>query len=114
MTTKGNFMRTLFLATIALAAAPALAQTSTTPPTPTSAPTTVPPTGMTDRLFLAFAQDAVIVPSQWWEGQVEYQDGAKNIPVDVLLARAVVAFQPWKNIELGGRVGFATSDAEDR
>ena len=106
-------MRTLFLATIALAAAPALAQTSTTTvPTPTSAPTNVPPSGMTDRLFLAFAQDAVIVPSQWWEGQVEYQDGAKNIPVDVLLARAVVAFQPWKNIEVGGRVGFGTTDTD--
>jgi hypothetical protein len=105
-------MRTLFLATIALAAVPALAQTSTTPPTPTSQPTNVPPSGMTDRLFLAFAQDAVIVPSQWWEGQVEYDDGAKNIPVDTLLARAVVAFQPWKNIEVGGRVGFGTTDAD--
>jgi len=101
------------IAAIALtAASAAFAQTTTTPPTPASQPTTVPPSGMSDRLFLAFAQDAVIVPSQWWEGQVEYDDGAKNIPVDVLLARAVVAFQPFKHIEVGGRVGFGTSDAD--
>ena len=105
-------MRTLLVA-IALTAAPlALAQTETTPPTPTSHPTPVPPSGMSDRLFLAFAQDAAIVPSQWWEGQVEYDDGAKDIPVDVLLARAVVAFQPFRNIEVGGRVGFGTTDTD--
>jgi hypothetical protein len=100
----------VFAALALVACANAFAQTTTT--TPTSQPTPVPPSGMSDRLFLAFAQDAVIVPSQWWEGQAEYDDGAQDIPVDVLLARAVVAFQPFRNIEVGGRVGFGTTDAD--
>jgi hypothetical protein len=104
-------MRTTILsaAAIALAVSGAtLAQTTT----PSSTPTPVPPSGMSDRLFLAFAQDAAIVASQWWEGQVEYDDGAQDLPVDVLLARAVVAFQPFRNIEVGGRVGFGTTDTD--
>ena len=103
-------MRTTILsaAAMALAVSSALAQT----PTPTSTPTPVPPSGMSDRLFLAFAEDAAIVASQWWEGQVEYDDGAQDLPVDVLLARAVVAFQPFRNIEVGGRVGFGTTDTD--
>ena len=86
-----------------------LALTGASAQEPASKPTT--PAGTADRLFLAFAQDAAIVPSQWWEGQIEYDDGSKDIPVDVLIGRAVVAFQPWKQLELGGRFGFGTTDA---
>lgn len=85
------------------------------PPAPAPAP---PPasrsaasTGLADRLFLSFAQDAAIVPSQWWEGQLEYDGSADQLPVDVLTARGVVAFQPFQNIEVGGRFGFAKSSA---
>lgn len=95
------------------AAAPALAADTATPPASTPAPTS--PSGATavsgaaDRLFLSFAQDAAIVPSQWWEGQIEYAKGNPRIPVDVWSARGVVAFQPFRNIEVGGRFGFANS-----
>ena len=58
-----------------------------------------------DRLFLAFAQDAALVPSQWWEGRVEYADGKDNAP-NVWLVRGVFAFHPIKSLEVGGNVGF--------
>ena len=67
--------------------------------------------GIADRLFLAFSQDAALVNSQWWEGQVEFADGSSGIPVDVLLVRGVVAFRPVKSLEVGGRVGFGKSSA---
>lgn len=107
-----NVLRlTLVPAALALAAATSL--TAADPTSATSTPTgTTRATGITDRLFLAFAQDAAIVPSQWWEGQVEYDDGSQNFPVDVLLIRGVVAFQPFRNIEVGGRVGFGTTNTD--
>jgi hypothetical protein len=77
-------------------------------PTPASTPS---PSPMADRLFLAFAQDAAMVSSQWWEGQVEYAKGSHDIPVNVLLVRGVVAFRPIKSLEVGGRVGFGTTNA---
>ncbi len=61
-----------------------------------------------DRLFLAFAEDAAFVSAQWWEGQFEYAD---INPLDVTLIRGVVAFQPVKQLEVGGRVGFGSTDA---
>jgi len=67
--------------------------------------------GITDRLFLAFAQDAAIVTSQWWEGQLEFDDGSSGVPVDVFLVRGVVAFRPVKSLEVGGRFGFGQSSA---
>lgn len=72
-----------------------------------TAPTTSSNTGY-DRLFLAFIEDTAIAQKQWWEGQLELADGED---VDVLLLRGIVAFQPWTNVELGGRVGFGNSDA---
>lgn len=60
-----------------------------------------------DRLFLAFAEDATLVRSQWWEGQVVLLDSDF---VDAALFGAQAAFQPWKNIEVGGRVGFGSTD----
>jgi hypothetical protein len=60
-----------------------------------------------DRLFLNFIEDATIVNRQWWEGQVEYSDSDS---IDWLLLRGIVAFQPIANLEIGGRVGFGTTD----
>ena len=100
----------LILALI-VAIAPAAFAADPTPATTTSSSTST-SNGTNDRLFLSFAQDAAIVPSQWWEGQVEYADGSDDLPVDVLTGRVVVAFQPIRNLEVGGRVGFATSDAD--
>lgn len=107
-------MRTTILSRLGLTAALVLAGASAARAQQSATPTPTPsaPSGMSDRLFLAFAQDAAIVPSQWWEGQVEYADGAKDLPVDVLLARGVVAFQPFRNFEVGGRVGFGTTDTD--
>ncbi len=78
-------------------------------PTPAPAPTP-PPTGSAapmDRLFLNFIEDATIVHRQWWEGQLEYSDADV---VDSMLLRGVVAFQPVPSLEVGGRVGFGTTD----
>lgn len=67
--------------------------------------------GFSDRLFLAFAQDAALVPSQWWEGQVEYLNGGGDIPVNAFLVRGVVAFHPVQSLEVGGSVGFGETHA---
>jgi len=67
--------------------------------------------GFADRLFLAFSQDAALVPSQWWEGQIEYFDGGGDIPVNALLVRGVFAFHPVKSLEVGGSVGFGGTHA---
>jgi hypothetical protein len=80
-------------------------------PAPAASPAPGATNGFTDRLFLSFAQDAAIVSSQWWEGQLEYDGSADKLPVDVLTVRGVVAFQPFRNIEIGGRLGFAKSSA---
>lgn len=69
-------------------------------------------TGTTERLFLSFAQDAAIAPSQWWEGQIEYDDGSQDIPVDAFIVRGVVAFQPVKNLEVGGSFGLGNTNAD--
>lgn len=60
-----------------------------------------------DRLFLSFAEEAAVPPSQWWEGQVRYTDAS---PFDALEARLQAAFQPIPNLEVGGRFGFGNSD----
>jgi hypothetical protein len=76
----------------------ALAQTGSSPK----------PTSSSDRLFLAFAEDATIVDRQWWEGQVGTADWDD---FDVNFVRGVVAFQPWVDLEVGGRIGFGDTDA---
>ncbi len=86
-------MISTLLAVAALAALPAAAQST--------------PTSPYDRLFLSFAEDATVVPNQWWEGQLEYVDGDG---VDTTLGRVVVAFQPVRRLEVGGRVGFGSTD----
>lgn len=59
-----------------------------------------------DRLFLGFIEDATIVDRQWWEVQLEYSSGDV---VEAGLVRGVVAFQPWNDVELGGRLGFGNT-----
>jgi hypothetical protein len=66
------------------------------------------PAGGAARLFLSFAEDAALVETQWWEGQGEFVDGAE---IDAGLLRGVVAFRPWGHVEIGGRVGFGSTDA---
>jgi hypothetical protein len=61
-----------------------------------------------ERLFHSFIEDATVVDNQWWEAQVEYVDGDAH---DLLILRGVATFNPWKNIEIGARVGFGSSDA---
>jgi hypothetical protein len=60
-------------------------------------------TRATDRLFLSFAEEATLVDRQWWEGQIEFLDGSG---FDASILRVVAAFQPWAEVEFGGRVGF--------
>jgi hypothetical protein len=67
------------------------------------------PTSSSDRLFLAFAEDATVVDRQWWEGQVGTADWDG---FDVNAITGVVAFQPWVDLEVGGRIGFGDTDAD--
>ncbi len=60
-----------------------------------------------DRLFLGFIQDAVLADKQWWEGQAQILD--REI-ADLALIRGIVALQPWENFEIGGSVGFGSTD----
>jgi hypothetical protein len=103
-------LRPVLLAAAIAAAAPA-AFGADPVPTAGNPPKAAAPAEFADRLFLGFAQEASLVPSQWWEGQLEYADGSDDLPVDVFLARGVVAFRPIKQLELGGRVGFGTTNA---
>ena len=63
-----------------------------------------------DRLFLTFAEEAAVVPHQWWEGQLEFRDGN---PIDATILRGIVALKPWENVEVGGRVGFGNTDSSN-
>lgn len=65
-------------------------------------------TPSSERLFRSFIQDATVVDNQWWEAQLEYTDGDAR---DTFILRGVASFNPWKNVELGARVGFGSSDA---
>jgi hypothetical protein len=97
------------LSILALAGSATRAQPAPEPPTPTP-PTTTPearPTSGDDRLFLGFAEEATVVDRQWWEGQIERREADQ---VDLTLVQGIVAFQPWKGVEIGGRMGFGSSD----
>jgi hypothetical protein len=80
-------------------------------PAPSQPATGAAASGFADRLFLAFSQEAALVPSQWWEGQVEYLDGGGDIPVNAFLVRGVFAFHPVQSLEVGGKVGFGETHA---
>jgi len=73
---------------------------------------TPPPHTNSDRLYLSFIEDADLVDKQWWEGQLVLSDGAYDGEVVATLIRGVAAFQPWKRIEMGGRLGFGNTDTK--
>jgi hypothetical protein len=78
-----------------------------------SAATPAGPATSDDRLFQAFAEDAVIVPNQWWEGSLEfssYGSAWNNADITALMLNA--AFRPLDRLEVGGRVGFASSSVD--
>ena len=75
---------------------------------PPAVPTAAPPV---ERLFLSLAEDPALAQRQWWEGQFEYADGSSNLPWDRQILRLQAAVAPWKNLEIGGRVGFGTTQA---
>jgi hypothetical protein len=98
--------RIIALPCLVLAAGATAAQDPPPDAAPASAPAARTAVRM-DRLFLNFVEDATIVNRQWWEGQAEYSDSDL---IDTILLRGVAAFQPMANLELGGRVGFGTTD----
>jgi len=65
-----------------------------------------------DRLFLSFIEDADLVDKQWWEGSLVISDGAYDGEVDSNVIGGVAAFQPWKRVEMGGRMGFGNTDTK--
>lgn len=64
-----------------------------------------------DRLFMSFAEDATVIQRQWWEAQFEYADGSSTYPWDKTIVRGIVALNPVQHLEIGGRVGFGSTDA---
>lgn len=64
-----------------------------------------------DRLFLGFAEDATIIKKQWWEAQFEYANGSGDYPWDKTIVRGVLALNPVRDLEVGGRVGFGSTSA---
>jgi len=88
---------------------PAAAQTATqTAPPPAPAPVSNAAAFSQDRLFLqSFEFDGAIVQGQWWEGDAVYTDAHdfNTFTVDFL-----VALQMMDQLEVGGRVGFGSSD----
>ena len=83
---KPNLSTILVLAALLCGCLPALAQTGSTGK----------PTSGSDRLFLAFIEDATLVDGQWWEVQVETADFDA---FDANVIRGVAAFQPWIDFE---------------
>ena len=105
-----QIVRTALLLLVALTLVlPAQAQDSAEDPAESlePVPKTALPSAGEGRKFLAFAEDAALVDRQWWEGQLEFADFDQ---VDMILVRAVVAFQPWDRVEVGGTVGFGNTD----
>jgi hypothetical protein len=109
MSASSRLRPALLLAAIAVATSFVMGADPAPPPSGSTTPAA--PKEMADRLFLSFAQQSALVPSQWWEGQLEYDNGSHDIPVDVVLVRGVVAFRPIKTLEVGGRVGFGSTKA---
>lgn len=75
-----------------------------------SAQSSPPPTDRdTRRLFQRFAQDAVVVPGGWLEGQFSYRNLPDNS--DLYNLDALIAFQVGSIVEAGIRVGYVNLDA---
>lgn len=101
MQTKRIMQLAALGAVAALLAAPALAQQRGS----------IKLTSTEDRLFDSFIEDATIVESQWWEGQIFYED-FDDLGVKRTAIRGIAAFQPWRDWEVGVRVGFGDSDVD--
>jgi len=77
---------------------------------PVAAQNTQTPSGRdTRRLFQRFAQDAVVIPGGWLEGQFDYSNLPNNN--DLYNLDALIAFSAGKYIEAGLRFGFSSLDA---
>ena len=105
---KNGCKLVLVFSVFCLLATPAFAQAQTQPQTQPTTQGQSRPTSTDDRLFLNFAEDATVAEKQWWEGQIELVDFD---PTDAVILRGIVAFQPLKDVEVGGRVGFGNTDA---
>ena len=68
------------------------------------------PTSGFDRLFLSFIEDATLPESQWWEGQIEFQDGDG---FDATIARGIFAIEWRDRVEFGTRIGFGDTDVDN-
>ena len=97
-----RFRFSVLALTLTAMAVPALAQTEPPATAPTGANA-----ARAGRLFLGFDREAILVDRQWWEGQVDISQGDD---IDAQQIRAVVAMQPFRGIEVGGRVGFGSTN----
>ena len=104
----GRFRWLVLALALAALAAPAVAQTDPQPAS-TSGTAASRDTGPAGRLFLGFEREAVLVNRQWWEGQIEIAQGDV---IDVQQARLVVAMNPFRGMEFGGRIGFGSTDTD--
>jgi hypothetical protein len=78
---------------------------------PVAAEEAATPSNGADRLFLNFIEDATIIDGQWWEGQFLWTEGDPPESIDSMVVRAVAAIQLKPNLEVGGHVGFGSTDA---
>ena len=103
LSTRTVLLTATLLLTTAASAQQAPPPSSTPPPTakPTSQQAIV------DRLFLGFAEEAAIIHRQWWEADLDLQEFD---PADFTVLRLVVAVEPLRGLEVGGRVGFGDAD----
>jgi hypothetical protein len=103
---RGTALLLCVLLTVGLSAAVAQDQdpastTSASQPTSTFAK---------DRLFLRwFEYDGEIVNGQWWEGDLVYTNHEN---FDAFTVEILGAVQPFRKLELGGRVGFGTTNTD--
>lgn len=66
------------------------------------------PTSGQDRMFLSFFEEATLVEGQWWEGDLQYSD---LDTLDTWVLRGVAAFRLRDKFEVGGTIGFGSSDS---
>jgi len=103
---RGTAMLLCVLITVGLPAA--MAQE----PDPAQAPPTSQPKSSfaKDRLFLRwFEYDGEIVDGQWWEGELVYTNYDNY---DAMTVEVLAAVQPFRKLELGGRVGFGSTSTD--
>ena len=63
-----------------------------------------------DRLFLrTFEFDGEIVDGQWWEGDLVYTNFDNY---DAFTLELLAALQPFRKLEVGGRVGFGSTNTD--